>query len=540
MGHPRKKSGGRPKARLAVSEDRAGQGVAPDVMAMQGHGHGTQPAPQSPMPSPHLATSPPRHLALSGSFANATRGRLRPGGVQQLASQRAHRDQSSLASMISQCQQAERENLVAQAIIGAKADLIIGDGPTVKAASDDPAWNDLAEDLFSEWCAQWADASGQLTFDQMVASCPMMWDTDGGVLFHKVEASGREPGRLETIEVARLANPRGIPDSDLTRAGVTTDERGRPITFHVGRWSSYGVLNTAEVIDVDADEMIYLPPPRRLRPGMVRSEPQLYAVLPELEFLFDSAHAVHTGFVMAAQAALVIEQGDVTQDVREALAQALVDSGEATSTTAAKEAGEWRSGAVLYTGMGEKVSQIKPEHPTTQYVDFYREQLRVICSTLGIPLSCVLYLFDRSYSASRAELAVMGRRMARERWYIEQRLLTAVWRFWVAGEIAHRRLPKVNGWERCRWTWPSLPVLDPKIEISARADQVAAGLCTRERALRDLGVEMEIGDFYRERAAEIEIERKIGITTSKPTQESVTVSEETDESSKATNQQSSK
>jgi hypothetical protein len=158
---------------------------------------------------------------------------------------------------------------------------------------------------------------------------------------------------------------------------------------------------------------------------------------------------------------------------------------------------------VLHLGMGEKASQIKPEHPTQQYTEFFKEQLRVVCAALGIPLSCVLYFFDRSYSASRAELAVMGRQHDPIRWVIESRLLRPVYRFWVAGEIRNGRVAKVAGWDRCAWTWPALPVLDPKIEVEARANQLSAGLITREAALRSLGVEMEVEEFYRQRGAEL-------------------------------------
>lgn len=516
--------GGRPKNGRVANRGKAPMGARGTPPPGAAASSGTQTGVVSGG-LPDLTTSRPHDSpkVLSGSFESAVRGRLQRGGIKALASQKAHRDQVSLESLISQAQQLHRNNPIARAIAGGKQALLVGDGPTLTMRSPDPDWNRMVEDRYWTWNQRQAVPDGQRTFDQLLAAVPVQWLTDGAALFYKLAATGKAPAMIQPISVARLVSP--TRDDERTRGGITTDDFGRPVTYHVAPWSQFGHLDRAKIADLPAADFIHCASPRNYMPEQMRAEPGFACVQETLEWLYEAGQAVRTAFLLAAEIALFVKSADASLNLRQMIAQGVVGAGEAANTDEAIAGGEWRRGQVLQGRTGEEIDQIKSEHPNTPYTQYHREIMRDVCAACGVPMSVCIYLFDKSYSAARAELAIAERHMRMERTALD-RLATASLEHWLAWEIKSGRIEAVAGWRQHTWQWPAVPVLDPKIEIEARAAQLAANLTTRERALTDLGITDGIDAFWDARGREIEIEKERGITTALPSQVSRTVMQE--------------
>ncbi len=453
--------------------------------------------------------------ASTSSFDNATRGRGRPGSHAPLASPNAHRDQRTLEALIRDCEALARNNHLVRAMLTAKADMIVGHRPTVEARTSDNNWNRETEKRFLDWSCEACDNAGQLSLNQYATAVVKAWDTAGGLLIHKLAERGRV--RMEAIEVARLRNPGGKPDTRTMHAGVELTEGGRPVRYHVADWSTYGTFVESKTTEVDASNAWLLNNPRLLDANQHRTEPGLASVVDRLETLDRAVESTFGAYELATYIALFIERADPQQNIEDQMAQAAVQAGLATSTQDAIERGVWQPLGVMQGRIGEKVTQIKPEFPSTSFDQLFWTELHTIAAALDLPLEIAFMRFIRNWSASRSAVSVAWRAVEVYQRVLVDRFLRPVYRWWLANEQISGRIAQREDWRDCEWFMPTMPMLDPKQELEAQLMALGGGLKLHETALRETG-QGDRATFITKWDREQQENRAIGLRYAQPVQ----------------------
>lgn len=436
-----------------------------------------------------------RRMAMSNSFSNTSRDRTRGGSRGPIGSVNAHRDSRSLQALIQDCQQAARNDLIAAAIMAARADAIVGNDPIFEAQSDDEEWNTSIEERFAEWCSgdpiYGCDVTGTMSFAQICSSIVNSWDDSGGVLINKYIAGSKTTARckLETIEILRLVNKGRSQDTPTMHGGVEISEvTGAATGYYIGEWNSQGtVVNPATEV-TDASNIWLLNNPRGQRPGQHRTEPMLARVLDRLETIDQSTEASWDAYQLASMIALFIKreslEGPSTQEQME---HAAVTGGLARTAQEARERGVWAPGAVMDGLIGESIETINPSHPVTGFDAMLWTELQNIFAAMDMPPELVSMRFIKNYAASRSAIAVAWRRIQFYQQALITRFMIPVYRWWVTNEMMAERVKETKNWRRCAWHLPMMPVLDPEVETNGLLLALSGGLMNHDKALRIIG-----------------------------------------------------
>lgn len=426
-----------------------------------------------------------RSVAPSARYDAATRARLRPTPRASGGSAARHLTATTRTSLSRDCQDLERNSPVARIIIRRGQQLIVGDGPIVRSTSRNKAAAAAYDRFFNGWADALdpelyghPDAGGRLSFPEMLSANVSAWCTDGDVLFLRLKN-----GSLQMVEAERVT---GGPSSGTMLAdGVELGSMGEAVAYHVASWNTFGMLDTSSVRRIAAEHAWLSLNPIGVRTGFVRGEPALQAVLTTIERLDSYIEKVG----VAAEIATLF--GAVVTDESPAEMQQMWESGtdnQPTSTNAdAPREVEIATGTIQFMGRSGKVTQIKPEFPTTSFSEYVRHQVMVIGSELGIPLVASLYDSSQmSWSNIKAVLSLSARsiepaqaRLARMvRWVRRWKIQTA---------IERGLLPATDDFAECTVEFPRAPVIDFRSEVDGYRAAVDARFMTRDQACQALG-----------------------------------------------------
>ena len=458
--------------------------------------------------------------AMQGSYRNSKRDRLRSGSRGPIGSNNAHHDSRTIEDLIRDCTQLGRNNYLARAIMNAHADHVVGNNITVEARTDDDDWNDQAEDMFAHWADQACDITGQQSLTEISTAIINRWDDSGGVLANKtLDAGGRL--RLEMIDVVRLMNPSRASDSKYMHGGVELSEStGEPIKYHIADWNEQGTALDFNPKPYNAKSMLLVNNPRLQGVGQHRTAPRLASTIDRFETIETATTSTWKAYTLAAFTALAITRTNPEGlSTENELAQAMVQTGDASSVEDAIERGVWAPGSVMEMMPGEGIEQVKPEHPSAGFDTMLWTELMAICAEQGLPLELVFMRFIKNYSASRSAIAVAWKKIQADQTALIRRFLRPVYRAFIAQEQLAERLPRmpVSECYKCEFMMPTMPVLDPKAEVEGITMQMAAGLKLHEVALREMGG----GDrkaFLRKHTIEQRENFAAGISYGKPLQ----------------------
>lgn len=427
--------------------------------------------------------------ALYGSHPSSKRDRKRGARQSPLGSNNAHNDARSIEDLIRDCTALKRGNHLAQAVIGARSDHVVGATPTVEARTDDEDWNRDVERKFADWCDH-CDLAGQLSFGEIAAAVVNSWDTTGGMACNKVLTTTGDHLRLEMIDVIRLMNPSGNADSKYFTGGVELSEStNRPINYHIADWNDQGTALDRNPKPYDTGNILLMNNPHLQDINQHRTVPRLGSVAPMFETIKRAGTSTWGAYELATYIALFIKRaGGEGISIQEGLARAQVAAGNASSTQDAIERGVWEPLSILEGQVGESIEQIKPEHPTTGFDVMFWTELHSICAGMGIPIELVMMRFDKNYAASRSAIAVGWKKIEKYQKALIRRFLKPVYYCWLVNEQLHGRIaskPK-SEWMKCEWFLPSMPVMDEKTEVESMLLGLAGGLYTHENVLRRL------------------------------------------------------
>lgn len=433
----------------------------------------------------------------SRGFRNARPGRLgsAPGG--QGGSDYHLETGFDRRDLVDRARLLQRDNALADGLLQRSAENVIGRGIRPQAGTADPAWNDQAEKLFADWAYAQADSRQMATFGEMQRLVFRAFIRDGDVGIAKL-SDGSQAVYLSD----QIASPNGKTHDPAFRDGVELDRRGRPVR--------YWVVNQSDDLNN---------PNRRQSEGRI--------AIPSSQFMFlarrqDSDQT--RGLPVFAQSEWLFEQIDglieaVTVAARMAACYGLVIEtpfGPGNLQTAPGANGQGykienlEPGSVKYLETGEKMSQLTPEQPASQWPDFVSLLARLAGLQLGLPLELIMLDFSRTnLSSARAALLQAYRSFRGLQQYLIDHWLRPTWewlvRRWVAqGLLAPRGDAFAVDWVPDGWSW-----IDPVLELQAHGLALDLGIETLTEITRGVGKDLE--RIFAKRAEELKKAKEAGI-----------------------------
>lgn len=473
------------------------------------------------------ASSALTHAVSGASFSlggyQSGKGRTRTSASRTLppkASAQAVLDLNTRDIMRRECQDCERNNLVAGALVQRHIDFVDGDGPIVNPKTQDEKWNDEVRDLYRRFMqGEDYETLGRPNIDgrsnriKDQREVTRVWDVCGdGCMIETVDENGL--GSYQMIEAERLGLPSGLDAKAITNgtaivAGLEMTAGGLATHYHFTDWTMGGQALGMTSRRIPATNVIYFPNPKLLRAGQVRGEPRLQRGLKVMDLLLayieDTAFAANTATWMN----LIIEDSR-PQDLVDTLRRAITDQPDRETSQSPYEV-ELGGGRAYITKPGHKVSQMKPEFPTTNFKDFVLTLIQLLGADFCLPLAIALFDAQQmSFSNMRGVLSAFARGIdfdQAEKAAIEKRVYRRKVAEWMnLGLISFR-----DDWDKVHVMFPRPPVVDLMMEIEAMGKAVDLNFTTRQNAIESIGLAENHIEVVRARKVELEREIEAGV-----------------------------
>ncbi len=347
-------------------------------------------------------------------------------------------------------------NPIVQGIVNTHSiDLITPSGPTLDVQSENPEFNRIVEQEWSNWW-QSPETSGELSGPELMRRWNQQEWLKGDVFSVYVndnrQPSGEITLRLMDIDPNRVRTPAQFASDDRVALGVKRNRRGRAMTYYVEqvdeRSEAYYRTNTYR--SVTADDMLHAF--ESYEPGQSRGFPRLAAALDEIGQLRDYDKAVLDASRLAAEFSVM---GTTSHD------DIVGDTQPSTPANMSLERGTVKHGVPGWEYQGLQATQ-----PHTQYVPFRHEKLRSIGRVAHMPLLVILLSAEQSnFSQSRMDVNVFYARGLRTSQFNEEhRKLRPIFkRFYQELSLLQRNgqfvIPNSmrNTQFRVAWHWEPLP-----------------------------------------------------------------------------------
>jgi lambda family phage portal protein len=462
-------------------------------------------------------------MSLAGGFASARNdGRLRAGrpsgGIGAAGAAWSHRDSWSLASMRRYCQEAYRDNPRAVAVVRGAVNLILRDGFTTNATTEEPEWNKKADALFARWAEDKSacDLEGARNLDGYAAGVLAACFTDGDQFVNLVDEGA---GKLQTVEAERVKNPSGKwdgiaeKDGKKTRmvGGVESDGEGRPRGIHVSDWMSTGGVTKTQTRFLEHGTYLHCRNPGDIVAGAVRTVPQLQSVVKLLEDLESTEEAVRTSIWVQACLTVFITLNDPAAGQANAFDTAEESETGTSGNTVTRRTEALAPGMINRLNTNEGIHAITPSQPGSNYQTYLAAQHVIVGAAIGVP-ECVAFLDGKQLNLStiRSVIQLAWREMERWQTALANDLYRPVRKWWTARAIARGELPARDDWDSMDVAGPPAPVMDPKTEYEAAKLAIDNRLTSRPREIaRIFGHDAEAVD--REQAESEERLKTLGI-----------------------------
>jgi len=263
---------------------------------------------------------------------------------------------------------------------------------------------------------------------------------------------------LQMLDLDRLSNPYGQPDTKFLRRGVVRDNYGAPVGYHVRNshptdWSDpdgftwkYVPLTRGQVVGIpswDRLQMIHIVD--QWRPDQSRGIAMMVAALKEMKMTRKFRDVVLQNAVLNASYAASIES-DLPTDV------VMQQAGGIDANAITSYATNYLSAIAQYTGSSRNfmIDGVKIPHffPGTKMrlqnagtpggvgSGFEESLLRYISAALGVGYSELSKDYSKAnYSNLRAELAQTDRRMRVQKRTVADRFASTFYRLWLEDAI---------------------------------------------------------------------------------------------------------
>lgn len=405
-------------------------------------------------------------------------------------------------------------NGYAKGIVKTFAKDIVGKvGPTLQIVSDDPDFNAAGEDLFKEYRKKENyDIGARLSLTaELKLDIKMMMITGGGFTQRVTDKNARFPvqTKSQNIHPDRVDTPIGSAGHDNIFHGIEVDRKtGRVSKYHV-RDPDGSLLAAITSKEVAAEDMLHLYVPDESE--QIRSMPWMESVLD----VFSQLRAFTRDTLLAARIATmfgVLLHAD-NPDAEFQEESFITDLEPASQMTLPP---------------GYQASQVKPEHPSTQYEAFIKSKLREAGRPVLMPyLKVASDAAGHNYSSGRLDLQDYNSFCEEVRGLFEEdkleRIVTDVVR---EGSLTEAIPPQpvkltktplgpvaVPAWHAI-WTWPPQPHVDPEKEARAASIRIESGTSTRTQEANARN--RDYADMVAQRKREQDIETEAGVSLPEP------------------------
>lgn len=416
-----------------------------------------KPEPQGPSPrtrQPHQGITPHigRYTAL-GYDASSTlqkvdaryTGGNRPG---------YEHERFSRAQLIAQSRDFVRNNMLYRGIIERAIDFAIGGGFALQA--DDPEVDRLWDEYISS-----AEISGRYNGAKLPRAVAREFFYTGEALVKLV------PGlRLQLLESEQIGTAGALNDS-----GIIYSIEGKPQSFRVYPWSSYGLTSFSMV---PASDMLYVVDYER--PSSQRGMPVLQSVFPMLHRISDVCDSEALAWQMLSRVFLKHKSDNP------------INPFETTTTNGGGlDVTELPYALVANIGENDDLETMARDIPGQDFPQTLTTFCRLLGLPLGIPLELILMDWTKSnYSQTKAALMLCWERFrAIQSVFLNdfyEPLFNRLANYWVAQGL----IPNTPEARKHRFIPPQFPWIDAMQEVQAYEKKMSLGLITHGETLKAL------------------------------------------------------
>lgn len=473
------------------------------------------------------ASGKPQRSGPKPGFASAEFSRL----TSSLASESQYINltlRNQLRTLRARSRQAAQNNPFARRFVSMVVDNVAGDKPFRLQAKNkfgtgriDDQSNSAIENAWECWSRRGnCEVTGRFAWNALQRLLIRTLAIDGEVLLRKYKGPewGPHGYQLQLVDIDRLWEMKNaaLPNGGAINMGIEMDSMSRPVAYHIlkRKPSAWAYGYSMETDRVDASEIIHLFIPDFAE--QARGVPWMYAALLNLVHLgaFEEA-AVIAARVGAAQMGFIQSPDggeNLVGDGKDAKGNTITDA----------EAG-------MFTELppGYQVAGWNPKYPDAAVEPFIKACLRGVGAGLNVAYHNLANdLENVNYSSAR-----IGELDERDSWmgiqgFVIDHLHQPLYDEWLPMQIMMNKLPFNLGkidkyncvyWQPRRWQW-----VDPLKETTANIDAINSGLKSRTRVIAEQGDDIE--DVFDEIQQEQQLakEKKIDLTTAKPTPASIT------------------
>ena len=303
---------------------------------------------------------------------------------------------------------------------------------------------------------------------------------------------------IALVEADRVTSPAWGALSPDEVDGIVYDASGNPVAYRVLREHPGDRSMNLEQDTLPASKVVHYFMPAR--PEQSRGVPDLVPALP----LFAQLRRYTVAVLSAAETAANFA-GTVETD---APANGEADPVEPMDTI------ELEANSLLTLPAGWKMSQVKPEQPTTSYGEFKREILNEIARCLNMPFNVAAgNSSGYNYASGRLDHQTYFKSIRIDQAHMARTALARILAEWFDEAKLTESLvpPRVRALEALphQWFWDGTEHVDPAKEATAQATRLANNTTTLASEFAKQGKDWEAE--LRQRARELALMSELGI-----------------------------
>ncbi len=393
-------------------------------------------------------------------------------------------------------------------------------------------WARMAERVWEQYAhglGNWADAGRRFSFSEMMALVHDSDFVDGETVVSAEWAEGR-PWKtcFQVIDIDRLSNPNGMPDTVWQKGGVSLDKLGSPTGYYIRQAHPYDVgligANTWVWDFVPRETPWYRPimmhsfDPQRA--GQTRGVSEFASVIHALKLGQEYAEqelanaTIRAGFVAVLTSAMNYDKaiemlGELgidpqAEEGEDPLTKLAFDNLSATAEYYNELNLSVNGTRIPKLAPGDDLKFLGNNTPGSNYSDYIKSQVRNVAAGLGVdPVGISQDFSDVNYSSAKMAWSVNGTHHMSRRMRLIRMVAMPMVGSWMEEAIDSDRLPmpghlsKADFWAardalvRGTFLCAGKPVIDPLKERQGQQLGMTMGVETLESVAADEGEHWE-------------------------------------------------
>lgn len=316
-------------------------------------------------------------------------------------------------------------------------------------------------DQYSHGTDMWFDAGRRMSFSDFMN---LVHDEDfvAGESLVAAEWDDARPWStcFQAIDIDRLSNPNGSPESDRLKGGVELDRLGAPIAYHIrnAHPSDHGIQSNMMAgatwsripRETEWRRPIMMHSYQLVRAGQTRGLTEFASAIVALkmgheyaEMELATATAQASFAAVLTSAANLKEAWSMVEDTVDAETGEIITGAEAALSESIDyyNALDLRFNGVKVPKLntGDKLELVGSKHPTNGYAEFVRNQLYAVAAGLGVdPIALTQDYSKANYASNKMSFAHNGRAAETRRARLIRMIAMPKFSCWLEEAIAKR------------------------------------------------------------------------------------------------------